>query len=173
MDITSTNSTTQVISSKRIKKKRFDPATLPHIDPHLISIATLASRFIDEIEDAFTTICNAPSNDGREVTVLEWFPCARKSREYFTGERVETDGAFNILLADTFNMLLKRVRDWHVKLTRAHLTTLDIIHGKFKVAPPIEIQQAVRAFALNDARRDALTDMLYHSMRNPEYSAVH
>jgi hypothetical protein len=184
MDITSTNSTSQVISAKRANKKRVyrivrpSPcylrlASLPKIDPHLISIAALASRLIARAEDAFTDIMNASSNDGREVTLTQWFRCAREDPEHFKGERVEIDGAFNILLGDIFDILLDHICDWHLKCTRIHLSTLEIIDGKFKVEPPIEIREAVQAFAIVDKRRDALTAMLCHSMRNPTYSAAH
>jgi hypothetical protein len=173
MDINSTTSTTQVISGKRTNKKRLDLASLPKIDPHLISIAALASRLIARAEDAFTSIINAPSNDGREVTLTQWFPGAVNSPDRFNGERVETDGAFNILIGDTFDMLIQTVRQWHWKCAHSNLGTLDIIDSNFKVEPPIEIRQAVQAFAIVDKRRDALIAMLVHSMRNPEYSAVH
>jgi hypothetical protein len=159
----------QPFSVKRRSKKivRVSPwlylASLPKIDPRLVSIAALASRLIDQVEGAFTSIINAPSNDGREVALTQWFRGARDCPKFFKGERVETDAAFNILIGDTFNMLINRISDWHLKLTRIHIPTLDIIDGKFKVEPPIEIQQALRAFALTRERRAALTDMLYHS----------
>jgi hypothetical protein len=178
MEHTLATSLNQVISGKRRSKKivRLSPwlylASLPKIDPCLVSIAALASRLIDQVEGAFTSIINAPNNDGREVTLTQWFRGACDCPELFEGERVETDAAFNILIGDTFDMLINRISDWHLKLTRIHLDTLDIIDGKFKVEPPIEIQQATQAFALTRKRRAALTDMLYHSMRNPAYSAA-
>jgi hypothetical protein len=148
-------------------------ASYPKINPHLVSIAALASRLIARAEDAFTSIINAPSNDGREVTLTQWFRCARDCPEHFKGERVEIDRAFNILIGDTFNTLINSINERYYKATRKHIDTLDILYGKFEVEPPIEIQEAVQAFALVRKKRAALTDMLYHSMRNPTYSAVH
>jgi hypothetical protein len=165
MEDNSLTAPNQPFSRKRPIKKRFDPSTLPHIDPYLISIAALASRFIVEIEDAFATVMNASSNDGREVTVIEWFPGARQSPEHFNGERVEIDAAYNIIRGDAFEMLLERADEWYFKRARVHLDLLKIIHGKLKVDLPIEIQQAVQAFALNHKRRETLTDMLVLTMR--------
>jgi hypothetical protein len=156
----------QAKSGKRLNKTQV--ASLPVIDPHLISIASLASRFIVEIEHAFTSIVNAPSNDGREVTVSQWFRGAKNSPELFEGERVEIDGAFNILIGHTFNRLINSVRDWHYKATRrkSPLGTLDIFDSKFNVDPPIEIVFAVQVLNLTDVKRQPLIDMMTLSQRH-------
>jgi hypothetical protein len=166
MFYTSTNSTTQALCSKRLNKK-FDLASLPRIDPYLISIARLASRLIDKVEDAFTSIINAPSNDGREVTVLRWFRGARNCLELFDGERVEIDGADNILVMDTHDKLEQFIREWWLKHFRICLYRHEVWNSKEKMEPnaPIEIKDALRAFALTDERREPLRDTLALSCR--------
>jgi hypothetical protein len=69
MEYNSVTSLNQVNSSKRHLNKKSDLASLPTIDPALISIGSAASRLIDEMEDTFNQITNADSNDGIEVTV--------------------------------------------------------------------------------------------------------
>jgi hypothetical protein len=155
----------QAFLRKRPNKTRFDLASLPTIDPYLISIARHTSRFIVEIEEAYTSVIDASSNDGWEVTVTEWFPCARTSPQYFNGERVEIDAAYNIIRGETFDILLDLIRQWHFNRTHVYLSIPDIFDGKFKIDLPIEIQQAVEAFALNDKRREALTDTLVLTMK--------
>jgi hypothetical protein len=165
MTYTAFNSAPQALSNISFNKIKH-LASLPAIDPHLISIAALASRFIVEIEDAFTSIVNAPSNDGREVTVAQWFRCARKSPETFDGERVELDGAFNILISDTFNHIIDSIRDWHYKAARKSIGTVDIFYSRFDIELPNEIKIAVQALRLTDARREPLRDMLVASWRS-------
>jgi hypothetical protein len=153
MFYTSTNSTTQALCSKRLNKK-FDLASLPRIDPYLISIARLASRLIDKVEDAFTSIINAPSNDGREVTVLHWFRGARNCLD-------------NILVMDTHDKLEQLIREWWLKHFRIFLFRHEVWNSKEKMEPnaPIEIKDALRAFALTDERREPLRDTLALSCR--------
>jgi hypothetical protein len=161
-------SSNQSLSRKRPIKKitRLSPwlnlTSLRKTDPYLISIASLASRLIHQVDDAFTSICNAPSNDGSEVTVLQWFPCARDCRERFTGERVEIDGAYNILVMHTYDRLQKLIRTWWYKQFRIFIFGPDFDNGKEKIEPtaPIEIKDALRTLALPNERRKPLIDML-------------
>lgn len=157
----------QVETVKRLNKKS-NLDSLPVIDPPLISISLCASRFIVEIETAFTSIVNAPSNDGCEVTLTQWFRCARNSPETFDGERVEIDGAFNILVMDTYAMLQQLIREWWLKRFRIFLFGPDFyFNSKEKIEhnAPIEIKGALRAFALTDERRETLRDILALSQK--------
>jgi hypothetical protein len=161
---TPNNATTQVNLAKGRNKNQL--SALAVIDPYLISIASLASRLIPEMQDAFTSIVNAHSNDGCEVTVLT--PCGGipSNPLWWSKDRVEIDGAFNQLIATTFNKLIDNIRDWHYRATRKHVGTLEIFDDKFAIDPPIEIARAVQAINLSDVIRKPLEDMLALSQKH-------
>jgi hypothetical protein len=149
--------------------------SLPKVDPCLITISRAASRLIDTVEDAFTDIMNASSNDGREVTITQWFICAREDREHFKGERVEIYAAYNIFVMDANVSLEKLIREWWFKHYRVCLFSSDFDNSKEKIEPqaPVEIKGALRAFAIVRKRRDALIDMLDLSMHRAIHASAH
>jgi hypothetical protein len=104
MFYTPTNSTTQVNSDKRLNKKS-DLAIYPTIDPYLVSIAALTSRLIDQVESAFNSLINAPINDRCEVSITSWYGGIPGNPLWSKKERVEVDGAFNMLVMDTYDSL--------------------------------------------------------------------
>jgi hypothetical protein len=111
MTYTAFNSTPQPFSDRGLNKIKH-LASLPVVDPALISIKCLASRLIGEMDDAFIAITNAPSNDGSEVTVLTLCGGIPSNPYWWRGERIEIDGAFNQLIGDTFDKLNELIRTW-------------------------------------------------------------
>jgi len=167
MLISSFNSAAQVNSATRLNKKRFNLASLPTIDPHLVSIASLVSRLIPEMDDAFTLISNAATNDGCEVTILRWYGGIPGTPYWCKEERVEIDAAFNILIANTFDRLHDLIREWWYKHFRIFLFGMDFINSPEKIEPnaPIEIKYALQAIRLASVKRKPLEDMLELSQR--------
>jgi hypothetical protein len=170
MFYTSTNSTTQPFSDKALNKKitgaspviRFNLASLPFIDPHLVSIAALASRLIDEMEDVFNQIANAASNGDKEFTVPRRLGGSYHNRHTWYKEvRLELDEAFDLLIRPAFMNLVRAVSSWYCKITHAtSISSTFILESRFNVEPPIEIRAAVQALNLASVKRQALTDMV-------------
>jgi hypothetical protein len=129
-------------------------AALPKIDPALVSIAARASRLIDIAEDALSSINNASSNDGREVT-FQW-----------QKQRVRIDVAFNILIGDASDSLIRDSQAWYRKNIKRQLDISDIFNGTYPIAPPIEIRLVTRALARVRAKRKPLEDMLELSQQH-------
>jgi hypothetical protein len=156
-------------------RELFARLSIPKVDPCLITISRAASRLIDAAEVAYTDIMNASSNDGREVTITQWFRCAREDREHFKGERVETYAAYNIFVMDVNGSLEDLIREWWFKHYRVSLFNSDFYESKEKIEAqaPDEIKWALEAFAIVRKRRDALIDILDLSMRSSIHASAH
>jgi hypothetical protein len=150
-------------------------AAIPKIDPALISIEAQASRLIDMAEDVLSSIINAPSNDGREVAILT--PCGGIPGNplWWREDRVEIDGAFNILIGDSQHSLIRNAEAWYRKNLKRCLNIHDIFlfNGTYPIEPPIEIRLVTRALARVRAWRRPLEVMLEQSQqRSAEHSTM-
>lgn len=159
MFYTPASSFKQVNKGKRLYKKS-DLASLPLINPVLISIASRASRLIDEMEDVFDQIINADSNDGIEVTVARrlggyWF-----KPTWYKEVRLKLDAAFDIVIHRSYWDLMGDVLCWHQDATGIRLCRTRVLNSEFNIDPPIEINAAIQALNLSDVKRKPLTDML-------------
>jgi hypothetical protein len=163
MFYTPTSSFNQVDCGKRPNKKRFDPASLPSINPTLISISCDTSRLIDEMEDAFNQISTATSNDGLEVTIARregrswrrggWAVC------WYNAARLGLGTAFDTLIYQSFHSLMGDVLCWYQDATGIRLTISRVLNSEFNIEPPTEIKIAVQALNLAAIKRKPLTDM--------------
>jgi hypothetical protein len=166
MFYTPTNSDTQANFSARLNKRRFNLASLPVINPVLISIASSASRLIDEMEDVFNQIINAPSNDGRQVLVARrsrmW---GRNKKIWYKEARFELDAAFDTCIYTAYHDLMGDVMCWYQDATGIRLTMPKVLDSEFDIEAPIEIRQAVQFLNVASLKRALLTDMLELSKR--------
>jgi hypothetical protein len=142
-------------------------AALPTIDPALISIERLASRYTKEIENTFNQVINAPSNDGCEVTILREYGGARNCPTFYEEERVEVDAALNILIGDTRDMLEKLIREWWMRSYRVFLFGTDFINSKEKIEPkaPPPIRYALQVLHSHGDKNKLLADMVVLTQR--------
>jgi hypothetical protein len=149
--------------NSRVKKRvRFNPDSLPTIDPLLVSINCLSARLIAVIDDVYRDIITAESNDGLEVTILRHYGNIASNPDWYEEDRVEIDGAFNILIGDTFDSLHEAIRTWWYKNQRIFLFGMDFINSHETIEPnaPIEIKHGLQAIEHARVKRKPLTDMV-------------
>jgi hypothetical protein len=176
MTYTAFNSAPQAFSNISFKKIKH-LASLPVIDPALISIKCLASRYVEEMEDTFNQITNASSNDGYEVTILICCGGIPGNPEWFREERRDLHSAFNILTMETFDKLHKLIREWWCKTHPVFLFGMDFKDSKEKIEPkaPSEIRYALRVIHSHGDKVKPLMDMVdaIHYTPNHEYYTRH
>jgi hypothetical protein len=148
MHHTPASSFNQVHSGARLNK-RSSLDGLPVIDPALISIKCLASRYPEEMEDTFNQITNASSNDGYEVSVIRYYGGIPSNPECSKEERIDLHSAFNILTMHTRDNLHELIREWWYKHYREwpYLDFRDI--HKIELKAPPEIRYALQVIRLH------------------------
>jgi hypothetical protein len=163
MVYTTTNSDAQPFSNKHSNKNSFDLTSLPSIHPTLISIATLASRFIAEMDDVYLEIITAESNDGKEITIPKRLGGHCRKPTWYRKACLPLDAAFDYLIYENHHSLMVAVMVWYQGVVDKRLSSDRILAAEFDIDPPHEIMTAIYALRQVPIKRKLLSDMV----RNP------